>query len=159
VNTRHEFWLVAPDGEERVVEFFNSAVAVREGQIVTAIWGGRIDRQNGPYLMLRNNNAQSSDWLISDSAALLKRMGLSDPMVKFTLVGMAATVILWWVAHTWILGLLVGIAGLIIGVLKRKSKAGAIREVVAEAMKLEVESFSSRTQPPIAEAVRGTLAP
>lgn len=94
VSTRHEFWLQAPDGEERCVELNDSNTAVREGQILTAVWGARVGKESGPYLFVHNHTAAKESWLIANEKVLLKGMGLADPFLRCTLAGGAVTLYL-----------------------------------------------------------------
>ena len=147
VSTRHEFWLVSPDGDERCVEFGNSNVSVREGQLMTAIWGAAAKTDKGPYLMLRNNNAQTDTWLISDAAGLLKRMGLSDPLTKWGLIGGGAALVLFLILHggaAFVLPLLALLGGLGYGFQARMTKARAVKQAGLEAMNLELKAFEEQ---------------
>ena len=147
VSTRHEFWLVASDGEERCVEMGNSNIAVREGQLMTAIWGAEARSKDGPYLMLRNNNAQTDNWLISDAKSLLKRMGLSDPATKFGLIGIGIALLLFcFTRHEMavVLPLIVILASFGYGTHQRTVKGRAIKEAVTGAMHLEVQEFGQQ---------------
>ena len=147
VSTRHEFWLVALDGEERCVEMGNSNVAVREGQLMTAIWGAAEKTNSGPYLILRNNNAQSETWLIPDAKSLLKRMGLSDPVLKFGLIGLGVAFLLFLIMKremALVLPLIALLSGYFYGTRQRLTKARAVKEAATSAMHLEVQDFAQQ---------------
>ena len=147
VNTRREFWLVAPDGAELLIEFFNSHVAVRDGQLVTAIWGAKVKREKGPFLMIRNDNAKNSTWLISGAKSLMQQMGLSNPRVKYSLIGFGTAALLCLMFQTWE-WLLLLIPALIMGSARLSQKAEKIKLAVSEAMNLELQSFG-QAQPPL----------
>lgn len=146
VNTRHEFWLVAADGEERLVEFFDSKVSVREGQTITAIWGARAGQETGPFLMLWNDNSKISNWLIPDPKSLLTRMRLNDPMLMCSLAGIAAALVCAFPFHSWPFAILLGVAGFLVGNQLRRNKAKEIKAAVTEAMNLELKSLAARAQ-------------
>ena len=141
VSTRHEFWLVAPDGEEKCVELGNSKVSVRENQVLTAVWGGRSGRDTGPFVLLSNHNAQGHDWLIQDDSLLLKRMGLSNPLLRWSLTGVVAGIVCFALvrgAEAMLAFLLVAIAGIVYGFMQRQAKTRAIREAASEVVNLEL---------------------
>jgi len=143
VSTRHEFWLVAPDGEEKCVELGNSKVSVRDNQVLTAIWGARVGLNSGPFLLLCNHNAQGHNWLISDDSSLLKRMGLSNPFTKWTLMGLCAAVVVFVLVRgpgALPICLLATAGGMIYGFMQRKAKARALREAASEVVNLELSS-------------------
>lgn len=141
VNTRHEFWLVAPDGEEKCVQLGDSQISVRENQVLTAVWGALNKHNNGPFLLLRNHNAQADNWLIKDDTTLLKRMGFSDPMLLWAFAGFAAGLLSFVVVRgpaALLVLLLCAAGGIFYGVSQRRNKVSAVKEAAAEVVKLEI---------------------
>lgn len=140
VNTRHEFWLIAPDGEERCVKLGDSKLAVRDNQVLTAIWGARQGRDNGPFLFLRNHNAGTEHWLASDETAVLRGMGIRNPMVLWGLAGIVAGLLLLALFQMSMLipALLLMGGGAFYGKLQRTAKVRNIREAAAAAIQLEL---------------------
>lgn len=147
VNTRHEFWLVSPDGDERCVQFHHSSIVVREGQMMSAIWGASAKSETGPYLMLRNNNANSQNFLIDEARGLLRQMRASDPAPKWVAGGLISALFLIVLFHSLggvLLALLVSLGGAAYGMQSRTRKAKAIKQAIIEAMNLEAASFEQR---------------
>jgi hypothetical protein len=140
VNTRHEFWLISPEGEERCVKLGNSKLSVRDNQVVTAIWGGRQGRDDGPFLFLRNHNAGTEHWLASDETVLLRNMGVRNPMMLWGLAGIGVGLLLLVLFQMSMLvpALLVMVAGAVYGKVERTAKVTKIREAAAAALQLEI---------------------
>ena len=147
VNTRHEFWLVAPDGEERCVELGDSTTSVREHQVVTAVWGAKKGREGGPFLLLQNHNAQTEGWLVKSEASVLKRMGLSDPLLRWSLMGGVAGLIALLVVRgpvSMLLLLLLAAGGMLYGAVQRRAKVQTLKEAATEVVKLEMGRQQAR---------------
>ncbi|RRA47885.1 hypothetical protein D1Y84_05820 [Acidipila sp. EB88] len=148
VNTRHEFWLVAPDGEEKCVKLGNSQLSVRENQVMTAVWGARNGRESGPFLMLRNHNAGSENWLVPSESEVLKGMGMSNPMLLWGAGGIAVGLLLLILSQMHMLwfGLILMIGASVYGKMQRTGKVRAIQQAAAAAIQLEMSAGHSMVQ-------------
>ena len=142
VNTRHEFWLIAPDGEEQCLKLGDSKVAVRENQVLTAIWGARDGAASGPFLLIRNHNASAEDWLIQDETRVLKAMSAGNPMVRWGLGGIGAGLVVLFATHfhayIFALALMIGCA--VYGKVQRSAKVRGIRQAAAASVELELST-------------------
>jgi hypothetical protein len=153
-TTRHDFWLVSPDGDELCINLVNLDFNVRDGQIVSAVWGGKAGTQTGPYILFRNLSAQADTWVLNRKT-LLQQLGFSDPLMRAIPVGVGLFLLLIYLGVSGggaletlatMLGWLVIPAALIIGSRRREAKGKELQEAVNQSMVAEFQNFDSRRQ-------------
>jgi hypothetical protein len=58
-----QFFLVDNDGKEMAVQINNADVAVRDGQVVSAVWAIKKGKDRGPFILFRNHTTNDSLWI------------------------------------------------------------------------------------------------